>query len=42
MQWTAQEYDLFRLEKEQGLDWKKIDSLRAFAIHWTALSTWPN
>ena len=29
MQWTAQEYDLFRLEKEQGLDWKKIDSLRA-------------
>ena len=28
MQWMAQEYDLFRLEKEQGLDWKKIDSLR--------------
>lgn len=29
MQLTAQEYDLFRAEKEQGLDWRKIDSLRA-------------
>ncbi len=29
MQWMAQEYDLFRAEKEQGLDWSKIDSLRA-------------
>lgn len=29
MRWKAEEADLFRTEKEQGLDWGKIDSLRA-------------
>ena len=29
MRWKAEEADLFRVEKEQGLDWSKIDSLRA-------------
>ena len=28
LQWKAQEYDLFRAEKEHGLDWRKVDSLR--------------
>ena len=28
LQWRAQEYDLFRAEKERGLDWQKVDSLR--------------
>ena len=28
LQWKAQEYDLFRAEKEHGLDWQKVDSLR--------------
>ena len=28
LQWKAQEYDLFRAEKEHGIDWQKVDSLR--------------
>lgn len=31
MQLLAQEYDLYRAEEKQGLDWGKIDSLRALA-----------
>ena len=28
MAWNAEQYDLFRAESEQGIDWRRIDSLR--------------
>ncbi len=28
MTWNAEQYDLFRAESEQGIDWRRIDSLR--------------